>query len=148
MSRLARIPLLVLIALTVWTGAALADRTYKWVDEDGVTHYSQHPPPDREAEIIEPSIGKPVDAEGSVAAPDAPETEGTDAGGESGGETAEGAPEDMEAYCNQLRRQDQMLADQGEVSVRREDGSLEPLEGDARAARRAEIQQRIEMHCS
>lgn len=147
MFRSVRIPLFVLIALAVGLGAAEAARTYKWVDDDGVTHYSQYPPPDGEAEIIDPSIGLPSGSgsDSGNATTDGPETGNETA--ESGGDADE-SPQDMEAYCNQLRRQEQMLAGDGAVSMRRDDGSLEPLSGDARAERRAEIQTRIEMHCS
>ena len=47
--------LLMLLALLV--GVAVASGIYKWVDETGVTHYSQVPPPSGEAQEIriEPS---------------------------------------------------------------------------------------------
>lgn len=140
MSRFVRIPLLVLIALTVWVGAAQAARTYKWVDEDGVTHYSQYPPPEGEAEIIEPSIGLPSGSGNGGS--EAESAEADEGGGDDDG------PETMEAYCNQLREQEQMLAGDRDVRVRQEDGSLEPLAGDARAAKRADIQHQIDQHCS
>ncbi len=141
MSPFVRIPVFVVLALAVSIGAVEAARTYKWVDEDGVTHYSQHPPPDGEAEIINPSIGLPSDA-GTGSGESG--TAGTDADGDG----SDDGPETMEAFCNQLREQEQMLAGERDVRVRREDGSLEPLEGDARAARRAEIQQQLDQHCS
>lgn len=140
MFRFVRIPLFVLIALAVGIGAAQAARTYKWVDEDGVTHYSQYPPPEGEAEIIEPGIGVPT---GTVEGDSEAESAGTDeAAGDGDG------PETMEAYCNQLQEQEQMLAGDRDVRVRQEDGSLEPLSGDARAEKRAEVQQQIDQHCS
>lgn len=133
-----RIPVFVVLALALAIGEAHATRTYKWVDEDGVTHYSQQPPPDGEAEIVEPSIGVP--------------SNGGDGGAdtvEAGEETGNGdeGPESMEAFCKQLQEQEQMLAGDQDVRVRQEDGSLEPLEGDDRAARRAEIQQQLDQHC-
>lgn len=141
MSPFVRIPAFVALALAVSIGGAEAARTYKWVDEDGVTHYSQHPPPDGEAEIIQPSIGLPS---GAGTGSGESGTAGVDEDGGGG----DGGPETMEAFCNQLREQEQMLAGERDVRVRREDGSLEPLEGDARAARRAEIQQQLDEHCS
>lgn len=141
MFRIIRIPLFVLIALAVGLGAAQAARTYKWVDDDGVTHYSQYPPPDGEAEIIEPSIGLPSGAGSDDTATESSETDEAAASGDDG-------PETMEAYCNQLQEQEQMLAGDRDVRVRQEDGRLEPLSGDARAAKRAEIQQQIDQHCS
>lgn len=127
-----------LVALLVCSGAAQAARTYKWVDENGVTHYSQYPPPKGEWQVIEPDIALPSSADSASAA--------------SGEQTAAAAGDDdgqtMEEYCNQLRNQAQMLASDRDVRVRHEDGTLKPLEGDARAQRRAEIQTQIDQYCN
>jgi hypothetical protein len=50
-----------LIALAVTLAAALpAHAIYKWVDEKGVTHFSEHPPPDgKKAQKIEPKVTPP-----------------------------------------------------------------------------------------
>jgi hypothetical protein len=40
--------------------ASPAHAIYKWVDEKGVTHFSEHPPPDgRKAQKIEPKVTPP-----------------------------------------------------------------------------------------
>ncbi|MDX1610232.1 MAG: DUF4124 domain-containing protein [Halofilum sp. (in: g-proteobacteria)] len=137
----ARIPAVVLVALALCAAPVHATRTYKWVDEDGVTHYTQHPPPQGEAQIIEPSIGVPTGT-----------TEGNDtAGAEPDTDTAEAeddeGPQTMEAYCRQLREQVELLASDSEVRIRQDDGTLAPLSGDARTRKRAEIAQRIDRDC-
>ena len=50
-----------LIALAVLLAAALpAQAIYKWVDEKGVTHFSDDPPPDgKKAQKIEPKVTPP-----------------------------------------------------------------------------------------
>lgn len=50
-----------LIALAVAAAAVLpAHAIYKWVDEKGVTHFSEYPPPDgKKAEKIEPKVTPP-----------------------------------------------------------------------------------------
>ena len=45
-----RIVFLVALALAATTAAA---QIYKWVDEKGVTHYSESPPPDKKATKVE-----------------------------------------------------------------------------------------------
>lgn len=137
----ARIPAIVLVALVLCVAPAHATRTYKWVDEDGVTHYSQYPPPEGEAQIIEPSIGVPSGTTGAEGSSD-----GTGGDGDEADTTAEG-PTTMEAYCKQLREQAQMLASDRDVRVRQEDGSLKPLAGDARAQKRAEVARQIDRNC-
>ncbi len=44
---------LLVVGILVLNGSATA-AMYKWVDEQGVTHYSQHPPKDNEAERLRP----------------------------------------------------------------------------------------------
>lgn len=127
------------VALAVLATTAQAARTYKWVDENGVTHYSQYPPPEGEVEIIEPDIALPSGVDTTTG------TAEQAAGGEAGG--GEDA-QTMEEYCNQLRNQAQMLASERDVRVRHEDGTLRPLEGDARASRRTEIDQQIQQYCN
>lgn len=120
---------------------AHAARTYKWVDEDGVTHYTQYPPPDQEAQVIEPDIGIPTGA-----GADSADSEGqaADASGDSG----DGNPQTIEAYCERLRSQLKLLNSNKAVSVKNEDGSLTSLEGDARARQRADITTKISQNCS
>lgn len=50
-----------LIALAVALAAAMpAHAIYKWVDEKGVTHFSEYPPPDgKKAQKIEPKVTPP-----------------------------------------------------------------------------------------
>ena len=131
------------VALAIIGGTAQAARTYKWVDENGVTHYSQYPPPKGEVQIIEPNISLPSGANTSTTG-DAEQAAAGDGNGEGGGEDAQ----TMEEYCNQLREQAQMLASERDVRVRHEDGTLKPLEGDARAQRRSEIQTQINQYCN
>lgn len=54
----------IVICGVVLSVAASAQQVYRWVDEDGVVHYSDQPPPDDGAESIEidvpPGIGNPV----------------------------------------------------------------------------------------
>jgi hypothetical protein len=55
------------LALAAFVPAAIADM-YKWVDEKGVTHYSESPPPDGKATKMETKPAGP--AEASSAAPE------------------------------------------------------------------------------
>lgn len=59
-------PLIFAIALAACAVATSADaRMYKWVDEDGQTHYTQTPPPeaDKDYQSVEPPPPPPVSAE-------------------------------------------------------------------------------------
>lgn len=51
---------LIALALALAVTGAAAQAMYKWVDEKGVTHFSESPPPDgRKASKIEPRITRP-----------------------------------------------------------------------------------------
>ena len=59
---------LILAAAVVSLAAAPAHAIYKWVDEKGVTHFSEHPPPDgRKSQKVEPKVTPPS---GPVKAPE------------------------------------------------------------------------------
>ena len=52
----------ILLACLV-AAAPAAAKTYRWVNEEGVTVYSQTPPPEVEAEVVEPPPPPPTGAE-------------------------------------------------------------------------------------
>jgi len=54
-----RIAIAALSVALIAAAPATAARTYKWVDEDGTTHYSQSKPPDRHAQELSLKGGRP-----------------------------------------------------------------------------------------
>ncbi|HHQ42067.1 MAG TPA: DUF4124 domain-containing protein [Chromatiales bacterium] len=57
----ALVPAAALLALALGApGAPAAERVYKWVDEQGVTHYSQTPPAGVEATPLDVATGAPA----------------------------------------------------------------------------------------
>jgi hypothetical protein len=72
-----------LIALTVaatftFSAASQAEgsaQIYKWVDKKGETHFSQLPPKQGDAQVVNPDYATPGDTEETGAAPDAAKTE-------------------------------------------------------------------------
>src|SRR5438046_897265 len=57
-----RLTVLGVIVVTAIAAQAAAQALYRWVDEDGVVHYSQFPPPAPEAKPSEPREAKPSPA--------------------------------------------------------------------------------------
>ncbi|MDZ7830053.1 MAG: DUF4124 domain-containing protein [Halofilum sp. (in: g-proteobacteria)] len=145
MNPLIRAIIVALVALPLLVPAAEAARTYKWVDEDGVTHYTQYPPPDKEAQVIEPDIGIPSDT-GTGAGGDSGDDSGQQSADASGDQDGSG-PKTMDEYCSQMREQLKLLNSGKPVRIKNEDGSLTSLEGDARAAKRADIATKINQNC-
>lgn len=51
--RPARLPLLLVWAVSLWAGALAAAEIHTWTDENGVVHYSQTPPPQGGDTVVE-----------------------------------------------------------------------------------------------
>lgn len=141
MAPIARTTALV-IALVVAAPVAAA-QVYKWVDEDGVTHYTQQPPPGGEAQVIDPNVAEP-----SAAAPAGGSGEDTAAAGDGSGESSgdDGDSQSMAEFCNQLRDEAQLLASDRPVKVQSGD-RVTDLTGEARQQRLASTRSQIEQYC-
>lgn len=51
------IPFVISFCLALTFNQAMADKLYKWTDDKGVTHYSQHPAANVKNEVIIPKTG-------------------------------------------------------------------------------------------
>lgn len=130
------------IALVIAAPVAAA-QVYKWVDEDGVTHYTQQPPPGGEAQVIDPDVAQPTAAPPAGGSGDEAAATG-DASGESSGD--DGDTQSMAEFCSQLRDEAQLLASDRPVKVQSGD-SVTDLSGDARQQRLQETRGQIEQYC-
>lgn len=137
---MARSPLIPACLLALLLATPAAAEVYKWVDEQGVTHYSQQPPPGAEAQVIDPNIARPSDA-GSGEGGSGSAGDGTGEGGK--GEDSQSLAD----FCKQLREQAQLLASGRPVKVKQSDDTVATLEGDARQQRLKELQSQIQQHC-
>ncbi|MEE8264071.1 MAG: DUF4124 domain-containing protein [Gammaproteobacteria bacterium] len=54
-----------LLLLWVFGSSPLSARIYKWIDEEGVVHYGQNPPPGQQAESIKPPP-QPADSDDAI----------------------------------------------------------------------------------
>lgn len=135
------------VAALVAAQPLVAAEYYKWVDEAGVTHYSQQPPPD--------DVRARVKAESATlpaSTPDAPPGGSASAGEpgtQSGAEDAEAdeGPGTVAEFCKQMREREQTLAGDRPVRTKNADGTLEPLAGEARQQRLQQVRSQIEQHC-
>jgi|GEM_PF-2255530 len=142
----------VLAVALLSAGTPAQARIYKWVDNGGITHYSQEPPPNGEVQVINPRAAPPSpapqagsgDGGSGSAGSGAADTSG-DAGADQGDS---GQNESMADYCKRLRDQSQMLASDRRVRLKQADGTLQPLVGDARKKQQAQISSQIAQYCS
>jgi hypothetical protein len=117
---------------------ALAAKVYKWVDEQGVVNFSEHPPKNTKAVEIKPNIGhsEPVIYEKPAA-----ET------------PAQAAPTEQQASlkdaqrCEIARKNLQVLQTFGRVRVPEKDGSFHYLTEQEQQDRLKTTQQAIDESC-
>lgn len=145
-----RLPALLVLAMLLAAAppAQAQTRIYKWVDDDGVTHYTQQPPPEGEAVELDPETGT---GSGRPAPPSADGGDGDDDGGgedDARAAAGDGDTQSVEEYCAQLRERVETLAGDEPVRLRRDDDTIETLDAEARQARRTELEGQIAEHCT
>lgn len=129
---------------------ALADEVYKWVDENGTTHFSPQPPTDRPYEVITPSAGRVGTVDPT--APPANRDDSTDTSGELPDlpeiEVREPDPEEVARRCEQARENLFWLTERRRVSVRDEETGEETwLDDDERLDMIDETEAFLREHC-
>lgn len=147
----------VVCAAVVFSGQVAANEYYKWVDDDGVTHYTVAAPKDRPSELVRVSGGKervvkkaegdatsaktflPGDEKGSAIQAKAKEAE----------KTAEQPT--MSAIdpvrCDGARRNIEMLNSYPRIRVTDPDGSIRYLTDAERADKMAEAETAVRESC-
>ncbi len=132
-------------------GSATAGEIYRWVDDEGVTHYSQHPPADRSADRIE-TKPEPGDAPRESRADT---EEMLDSAAErvererlerEEAERLRQSRAERAAWCPQARQQLEAMRNQ--PRVRHEDEGYRLLTEEEVQARVRELQMKIERRCS
>lgn len=128
----------VLLSIIPVAGAA---EVYKWIDEDGVTHYSQQPPPEGAETVITP------DSEPQSAAEGSPDAAGEDGNGNADDADGDGDQETIADFCNELRDREDILESDRPIRIKAEDGTLTELDDEGRAQRLERIQGQLQDHC-
>ena len=144
----------VVLLCAAFACAAAAQTMYKWVDEKGVTHFSQDPPPDgRKATKVEPKVTPPSsdvkykddwkakDLEARKKRLDKDQKDEYDRG-KAHNEMAESANK-----CNHARRQLSILARQVPLYTKNDKGERVYLEDKDRPAEVAAWQKDVDTHC-
>ncbi len=124
--------------------ASAAKSYYKWVDENGVTHYSARKPHDKESEVISVSTGLPRDSSGQPIQ--------IDGGPENGNQQAAAEDEDPEANkdperCEAAKKNLEIINQNARIREKTEDGSFRILTPDEKNERKATAQQIIDEAC-
>jgi len=132
---------------------AAAGKIYKWVDAQGITHYSQSPPAGREAEEINANSGDTAsqeaaqeDLQSRVKALGERREERQAA---ARGESEELARQrELEAFCTEARERIAEYASGKQLALKQPDGSYRRLTPEEIDTRRDELQGQIDEHCA
>lgn len=140
--------------LALAAAGAFAQAMYRWVDEKGVTHFSEHPPPgDAKATKIQPKVTPP--SSGAAAPRGGPEDwkaqelefrkRQVERGKREQAEEREKA--EREARCADARKRLAFLEEHGAIYRRKDDGSRVYMSEEARESAIAEQRRAVRESC-
>ncbi|HET19113.1 MAG TPA: DUF4124 domain-containing protein [Chromatiales bacterium] len=133
---------LLLAALSAPSQAAI----YKWVDEKGVTHFTEQPPASGQGEKVQPRVYAPA----TPAAPSAgKDTEAAEPKVEQAAPKSvlTVPPEQMAEQCQQARQRLLQLESSPRILYRGEDGEMTRATEEERQRMMDEERKRIELYC-
>ncbi|HTF84513.1 MAG TPA: DUF4124 domain-containing protein [Cellvibrio sp.] len=135
---------LCMVSLTL-ASHVFAAKVYKWVDENGVTHFSEHPPKNTQTEVIKPKTGHSEPVNYESAAP----TNNADAAATAQQQAEEDVARALKdpTRCAVARKNMETLQNFGRVKVKGEDGSFHYLTPEEQQERIRSTQQAIDESC-
>jgi len=146
-----------LVVLISYAGGSEA-QIYRWIDENGTTHFSDSPPPGDSAEEVElrdqPSEQAVQEAQEDLARrlqyqrADSEERRETQAAQEQGREEAERQEAERQVQCANARQQLEVLEMQLPVYRENDAGEREYLDDNGRLAEQTQLRRDIAQHCN
>ncbi|WP_190278916.1 DUF4124 domain-containing protein [Dokdonella koreensis] len=140
-----------LLALPLVAGAAgNGGRVYTWKDAQGVTHFSDSPPPAgvKAAKQITVRGDTPVTADAAAPAAAAPTDAATAAADGGASAPLTDSPEARQQVCAQARRNAELLEGPQQVSMDlKGDGASQTLSAEQRQEQLAQARERIAFYC-
>ncbi len=140
---------LILSALLLATLPTLSQAAiYKWVDAQGVTHFTEQPSPSGRGEEVQPRVTRPATpppaapASAMDAAPPAGETNPAKPG-----EVLTMPADKMAEQCQNARQRLQQLESSPRIMTRGEDGQMQRAPEEERQRMMDEERKRIELYC-
>lgn len=130
-----------MLAMLALSGAApAAEKIYRWVDDEGVTHFTAHPPKNRESEVVRVQTGS-----SDPVPPPATASEEQPANADQDGAAAQQSRND--AYrCSIARENLKVLQTSARVQVQ-EDGEIRYLNEEEQRERAEQARQIIAESC-
>ena len=155
MAKRTLISTILLLALSILTGPVMAAKFYKWVDEEGVTHFSQRPPQNQArpgVEEMEVRAGKPADAPKAAQVGNAPGQQQADENAAKSEKPADAPaeidPEAQAARCNDANDYLTRLKNSNRMFRVDDKGNTTRLGEEERQAEIDRVQQQITENCN
>ncbi len=141
-----RILALFVISLSLIPLLAQAESIYRWVDDEGVTHFTAHPPKNRQSESVHTQTGhsEPVDYSSQYSGR---------AGSDNSQAQSEGSDserlsqQELDEACQTARQNLEVLERGGRIAIETDDGSPRYLDSDEREERAETARQIMENAC-
>jgi hypothetical protein len=155
-----------LITIALFAGFALSaqaeDQFFKWVDERGITHYSQSPPDDSKikAELVNVRTRIPMDSEAAISKLEKQRSDNAKAKSDDKEDSKEGvrktgdkavvasSDNKYKEKCEKLRQDLQTMSDKaGRIKVQNDKGEVHTMTEEERLQRIDETQKQIKGFC-
>lgn len=143
------------LASLAFGSQALAAKVYKWVDDAGVTHFSEHPPKNTESTVIKPQTGhsEPVHYDSTGQLSSAPQPTAATPINDQAAQQRQAAADEARAKknperCAAARKNMETLQNFGRVKVKDKEGDgFHYLTPDEQQERSKSTQQVIDESC-
>ncbi|WP_169449462.1 DUF4124 domain-containing protein [Marinimicrobium agarilyticum] len=138
-----RLPLVAALLGGLVTLPALAEDVYRWVDDEGVTHFTAHPPKNRQADQLRTQTGHSEPVDYSQQYPDRKESSEERPSDQNQGPTQA----ELDDACQRARENLQTLEQGGRIAEEAEDGSRRYLSEQEKTERAERARQIVEDAC-
>ncbi len=145
-SRFTSMPFIICLLCLAFVSTSQAAKIYRWVDENGMAHYSQNPPRELQSETVNIRAASKGTPSSSHVKTEASSQEKT-ATKEKESLTAEHSPEDKAKYCQQSKNLLQQMNGNTNRRFAQDDGSFRKLSQEEIADYRNKAQKGISDYC-
>ncbi len=132
------IQLVISLSFVLASNQTLAEKLYKWIDDKGITHYSEHPASNFKNEVIKPKTGHSDPVTYTVPTPAASASSSANA------KTSLKDPE----RCANARKNQETLKTFARIKVKGDDGEYRYLTPDEQKQKIGEANKAIEESCN
>lgn len=142
----ARILTILALTLSLSPVVSQAEQIYRWVDDEGVTHFTAHPPKGRQSESVRTHTGhsEPVDYTSQYPGEEAEAEAESQTGDDNSRELSQ---QEVDQACQTARQNLETLERGGRITLETEDGSRRYLDEEEIRERAETARQIMENAC-